>query len=91
MFAPHTVDSTSTIDLQARIDTLSSLNSSTAIKVCRSWVRAWASSQRYHEATGYPCLLGCKLDELSQYVQGLNFLALIDFFLPLLIPRPEVV
>ena len=84
MFAPHVVDFTNIINLQSCMDTLSSLNSSSAIKVLKTWVNGWSSSHRYHEAIVYPCLLGCRggLDDLSHYVKCPHLFALTKFFVP---------
>ena len=84
IFAPHVVDFTNIINLQSCMDTLSSLNSSSAIKVLKTWVNGWASSHRYHEAIVYPCLLGCRggLDDLSHYVKCPHLFALTKFCVP---------
>ena len=82
--ARRTVDFGSVINLQSCMDTLSSLNSSFAIKVLRTWVNGWASSHRYHEAIVYPCSLGCKggLDDLRHCVQCPHPSALTKVVIP---------
>ena len=78
LFAPYEVDPDS-LDTNAAFEILKQLRKHDAVRVIKTWVNAWATSNRYHEAVQFPCLFGCKdcADKLSHYVMCPNLYFLI--------------
>ncbi len=68
MVAPYTA---SAEDLQVRacMTALKRLRQHDAMRVVKTWVNSWATTDRYHEAIRLPCIFGCPCkDKLAHYI-----------------------
>ncbi len=54
------------------------------MRVLKTWVNSWHTSDRYHESVRLPCIWGCAdaLDKLSHYVMCPYLFGLIKHFFP---------
>ncbi len=61
-----------------------------AIRVFKTWVNSWHSSNRYHESIRLPCIFGCAgaVDRLAHYIMCPHLFALIKRFFPPASPCP---
>ena len=61
-----------------------------AMRVFKTWVNSWHTSDRYHESVRLPCLFGCagSVDKLAHYVMCPYLFDLIKRFYPLASPCP---
>ncbi len=89
LFEPFSLD-TFDIDFSRLSQILKTLRKHDAIRVLKTWVNSWHTSDRYHESTRLPCVFGCTgaLDKLSHYVMCPFLFGLIKQFSPLASPCP---
>ena len=79
-------------DLESKValsaNHLKKLRMHDAFQVLRTWLNAWTTSTRYHEAVTLPCLFGCveEVDDQAHYCRCPRMQAIIDhhvkFFRP---------
>ncbi len=75
----------SALHTQDAFTLLKRLRKHDVMRVVKTWVNSWATSDRYHEAVRLPCLFGCrKLDKLPHYV----FCPILFFLVSKILPVP---
>ena len=63
---------------------LKTLRKHDAMRVIKTWVNSWHTSDRYHESIRLPCIFGCAdaVDKLAHYILCNNLHELIRGFVP---------
>ncbi len=68
LFTPYDIDAHN-VQTHNAIELLKKLRKHDAMRVIKTWVNSWSTSDRFHEAIRLPCLFGCPhLDRQQHYV-----------------------
>ncbi len=81
MFAPSVIDFVEYADAEYAINFTKNIQPASAVKVIKTWLNGWATSDRMHEEVILPCLFGCsgKNDVLNHYLQCPHLFALCNY------------
>jgi len=84
LFAPYHIDLDHDIHLVDAIKVLKSLKPGDSIRIIKTWLNGWTTTERMHEECKYPCLFGCKdgKDNLQHYILCPHLFALNSFLMP---------
>ncbi len=82
LFAPSLIDFNNYINVELAVNVAKQLRPASALKVVKTWLNGWATSQRMHEEVILPCLFGCpgKIDMQIHYVQCPHLYAFCNYF-----------